>query len=145
MDYIDLLTNPGEAGVFATPRDVRALDDALDRAGFERWRVDLQGVSGKPELMRVFQRALGFADTFGANWDALHDALSERALDEPAGVALTLAHCGDVARAQGGHFERLVEVLDAVAENCYDEDIPFWVFIDGVAAADFDLPRLDEK
>lgn len=145
MDYIDLLTNPGEAGIFVSPRDAQALDEALDRAGLARWQVNLHGITGKADVMRAFQQTMRFTDGFGANWDALHDSLSERALDEPAGVALVLAHCGDLARAQGDEFETLLEVLDAVAEHCYDEDIPFWVFIDGVAAADFDLPMLDEE
>lgn len=145
MDYIDLLTNPGEAGIFLSPPDPRALDEAVDRAGLARWRVDLHSAARKADVMSAFQRTMGFMDGFGANWDALYDSLSERALEAPAGVALTLAHCDGLAQAESETFEQLLEVLDAVAENCYDEDIPFWVFIDGVAAEDVDLPTLGEE
>ena len=58
---------------------------------------------------------------------------------------LTLENCGEFARRDGEAFELLLEVLDAVAESCYDEDIAFWVFVDGVAAEDFDLPVLDDE
>ena len=145
MDYIDMLTNPGEAGIFLSPPDAAVLDAAADRAGLARWRVDLGGVDRKSALMSAFQCAMGFMEGFGANWDALHDLLSERALEQPAGVTLTLAHCSELARTDSTVFEQLLEVLDAVAERCYDEDIPFWVFIDGVATKDFDLPTLSEE
>lgn len=145
MDYTDMLTNPGQAGIFLIPPDADLLDAAADRAGLARWRVDLHGANRKSALMSAFQRAMGFMDGFGANWDALHDLLTERALEQPAGVTLTLVHCSELARTDSAAFEQLLEVLDAVAENCYDEDIPFWVFIDGVATEDFDLPTLSEE
>lgn len=145
MDYAELLTNPGEAGIFVCPTDTDALDAAAIRAGLARWCVDLADVRLKADLMTAFQGALGFADGFGANWDALNDVTAERALNEPAGVMLTLANCGGLASADGEIFEQLLEVLDAVAESCYDEDIPFWVFVGGIVAESFDLPKLEEE
>ena len=53
---------------------------------------------------------------------------------------LTLEHCGDLAAADAETFETALEVLDSAAESCYDEDIPFWVLVDGVDAKAFDLP-----
>ncbi|MBX6391974.1 MAG: barstar family protein [Burkholderiales bacterium] len=145
MDYAELLTNPGEAGIFLSPPDAEALDAAADRAGLERWRVDLGAARNKADIMSAFQHALGLADGFGANWDALYDVLADRALETPAGVALTLGGCGALAREDGDDFEQLLEVLDSVAESSYDEDIPFWVFIEGVDADEFDLPVLGEE
>ena len=145
MDYTELLTIPGEAGIFTQPADADELWIAADRAGLARWRVDLANVRRKADLMQAFRQTLNFTEGFGANWDALNDALTERALDEPAGVILTLENCGEFARGDGEAFELLLEVLDAVAESCYDEDIAFWVFVDGIAAEDFDLPMLDNE
>jgi len=145
MDYTELLTIPGEAGIFMQPANADELLVAANRAGLACWRVDLADVRQKADLMQVFRQTFGFTEGFGANWDALNDALAERALDEPAGVMLTLENCGEFARRDGEVFELLLEVLDAVAESCYDEDIAFWVFVDGVAAEDFDLPVLDDE
>ena len=69
-----------------------------------------------------------------------NDVLAERAWSEPHGVVLTLEHCGELAGADQEAFETALEVLDSVAESCYDEDIPFWVLVDGVDAKAFDLP-----
>jgi len=144
MDYEQLLNDPGEAGIFARPADGPALEAAVARAGLTRWNVDLAGVRSKADLLAALAERLEFPEWFGQNWDALNDVLAERAWDQPNGVVLSLEHCGDLASADPETFETALEVLDSVAESCYDEDIPFWVFVDGVDAAAFDLPVLGE-
>jgi RNAse (barnase) inhibitor barstar len=139
-DYDSLLTDPGEAGIFVRPEDAAALDAAAERAGLARWAVDLGGVRGKAELLARLAERLGFPEWFGGNWDALNDVLAEQAWSEPHGIVLTLERCGDLAAADPEAFETALEVLDSVAESCYDEDIPFWVLVDGVDASAFDLP-----
>jgi RNAse (barnase) inhibitor barstar len=139
-EYDHLLTDPGEAGIFVRPADAAALEAAAERAGLARWTVDLAGVRGKDGLLARLAERLGFPDWFGDNWDALNDALAERAWNEPHGIVLTLERCGELAAADPEAFETALEVLDSVAESCYDDDIPFWVLVDGVDAAAFDLP-----
>ena len=145
LDYEQLLADPGEAGIFARPEDVAALDAAAERAGLTRWTVDLAGVKTKEQLLATLAERLALPEWFGHNWDALNDVLGELAWEQPQGVVLTLAHCGDLAHADPEAFETALEVLDSVAEGCYDEDIPFWVFVDGIDAAAFDLPVLGEN
>lgn len=144
MDYEQLLIDPGEAGVFVRPADAAALDAAAERAGLTRWTVDLAGVRTKDALLATLAERLEFPEWFGANWDALNDVLAERAWEQSTGVVLALEHCGELAHADPEAFETALEVLDSVAESCYDEDIPFWVFVDGVDAEAFDLPVLGE-
>jgi len=144
MDYEQLLIDPGEAGVFVRPADAAALDAAAERAGLTRWTVDLAGVRTKEALLATLAERLEFPEWFGANWDALNDVLAERAWEQSKGVVLALEHCGELAHADPEAFETALEVLDSVAESCYDEDIPFWVFVDGVDAEAFDLPVLGE-
>ena len=139
-EYEQLLTDPGEAGIFVRPEDAQALDAAAERAGLARWTVDIAGVRTKDELLGRLAERLGFPDWFGRNWDALNDVLGEQAWEQPRGIVLTLEHCGDLAAADAETFETALEVLDSVAESCYDEDIPFWVLVDGVDAKAFDLP-----
>jgi len=144
MDYEQLLIDPGEAGVFVRPGDAAALDAAAEGAGLTRWTVDLAGVRTKEALLAALAERLEFPEWFGANWDALNDVLAERAWEQSKGVVLTLERCGELAHADPEVFETALEVLDSVAESCYDEDIPFWVFVDGVDAEAFDLPVLGE-
>jgi RNAse (barnase) inhibitor barstar len=139
-EYEHLLTDPGEAGIFVRPDDPAALDAAAERAGLARWSVDLAGVRTKDALLAKLAERLGFPEWFGGNWDALNDVLAEQAWEQPRGIVLTLEHCGDLAAADAETFETALEVLDGIAEGCYDEDIPFWVLVDGVDARAFDLP-----
>jgi hypothetical protein len=142
MDYEQLLTDPGEAGIFLRPADAAALEAAAAGAGLAQWNVDLSGVRNKAEFLAALAKRLQFPEWFGHNWDALNDVLAELAWEQPNGVLLTLERCGDLARGDPDAFETALEVLDSVAESCYDEDIPFWVFIDGVDAGSFDIPVL---
>jgi RNAse (barnase) inhibitor barstar len=144
VDYDQLLADPGEAGIFARPADAARLDAAAERVGLTRWTVDLAGVKSKEQFLAALAGRLPLPEWFGHNWDALNDSLGELAWEQPQGVVLTLAHCADLAHADPESFETALEVLDSVAEGCYDEDIPFWVFVDGIDAAAFDLPVLGE-
>jgi RNAse (barnase) inhibitor barstar len=99
-------------------------------------------VRTKEALLATLAERLEFPEWFGANWDALNDVLAERAWEQSRGVVLTLERCGELAHADPETFETALEVLDSVAEGCYDEDIPFWVLVDGVDAEAFDLPVL---
>jgi RNAse (barnase) inhibitor barstar len=145
MDYEQLLSDPGEAGIFARPGDGAELDAAAERAGLTRWAVDLTGVTTKEQLLATLAQRLAFPEWFGGNWDALNDVLAEMAWEQPGGVVLTLRNCGELAQADPDSLETALEVLDSVAEGCYDEDIPFWVFVDGIDPEAFDLPILGEN
>lgn len=145
IDYEHVLADPGEAGIFARPPDAGALDAAAERAGLTRWNVDLAGVKTKEQLLATLAERLAFPEWFGHNWDALNDVLAEMAWEQSGGVVLTLGNCGDLAQADPETFETALEVLDNVAEGCYDEDIPFWVFVGGIDPEAFDLPVLGEN
>jgi RNAse (barnase) inhibitor barstar len=143
MDYEDRLTDPAAAALFLYPPDAAALEMAAGRVGLTRWRVDLTKAAGKADLLHAFDHALRFKRGFGANWDALHDILTERALNRPAGVMLTLENCAPLVAAAPVEFARALDVLDAVREDCRDEDVAFWVFVEGLAARsaeDYKLP-----
>ena len=59
-EYEQLLTDPGEAGIFVRPADAQALDAAAERAGLARWTVDIAGVRTKDELLGRLAERLGF-------------------------------------------------------------------------------------
>jgi len=144
MDYDQVLANAGDAGIFACPPDGVLLAEAVQRNGLTAWQVDLAGVRSKEQLLERLHQRLPLPEAGAGDWEALDEALSEAVWEQSGGVALTLANCAEFARSQPREFETALEVFDAVAENCYDEDIPFWVFVEGVDAREFDLPMLDE-
>lgn len=142
MDYEQLLSNAGEAGIFASPAAAEPLAEAAQRMGLAVWRADLSGVDSKVALLERLGRDLPLPEYGAANWDALDETLNDAVWEQSAGVVVLLGRCGDLANAAPEDFETALDVFDAVAESCYDEDIPFWVFIEGVDPAQFDLPIL---
>ena len=145
MNYEQVLSTAGEAGVFACPQERDELAAAARRAGLSLWEVDMEGVQTKAQLLSRLREHLPLPEYCADNWDALDEALTDAAWEQPSGVVLLLKRCAQLAHADAENFETVLEVFDAVAESCYDEDIPFWVFIDGVDAREFDLPVLGEE
>ncbi|HKY01469.1 MAG TPA: barstar family protein [Burkholderiales bacterium] len=145
MDYEQLLSNAGEAGIFASPAEVALVAEASQRLGLAVWRSSLQGIDSKAALLERLNGDLPLPEYGASNWDALDEALNDAVWEQSAGVVLLLTHCGDLAQAAPEDFETALDVFDAVAESCYDEDIPFWVFIEGVDPSQFDLPVLGEE
>ena len=138
------LMDAARSGAYWTPRDAEVLD-ATRGTALDVVRVDLRAATDKRRVLDAFAAALAFPEWFGGNWDALNDVLGEMAWEQPGGVVLTLANCGALAQTDPESLETALEVLDNVAEGCYDEDIPVWVFVDGIDPAAFDLPVLGEN
>jgi RNAse (barnase) inhibitor barstar len=67
----------GDGPVLALPGSVNpgAVLGQLAGAGFDPVSIDFGPIADKPALMRSMQTALSLDDWFGANWDALGDAL----------------------------------------------------------------------
>lgn len=144
MDYQELLIDPGAAGIFIAPAQLEALELAAQQAGLSCWHIDLADVRTKEEVLSRFKQALPLPDYCADNWDALDESLSDHIWEQPVGAMLILSNCGDLLSASAADFETMLEVLDAVGEGCYDEDIPFWVFARGVDPQRCDLPTLGE-
>lgn len=118
------------------------VEAAAQENGFACWRVDCAAVRSKEELLRGIAEALSFPDWFGENWDALEDCLTDLSWGEAPGYVLLLDNCGGFSRADPEAFETALEVFDGAAEYWYDEEVPFWVFVQGADPGQFDLPPL---
>jgi RNAse (barnase) inhibitor barstar len=145
LNYEEILSDAGQAGIYQLPADDAALEAAAADSDFASWRVDLAGVRGKQELLDAIARDLAFPEWFGSNWDALEDCLTDLAWCVASGYLLILENAAGFAAANPEEFETALEVLDAAAEYWYDEDVPFWVFVGGVDYAQFDIPALVEE
>ena len=64
-----------DALLFLPPAAGVGLADMLSERDWTPVSVDLSGIGSKAELMAEMRSALNLDDWFGANWDALNDAL----------------------------------------------------------------------
>jgi len=73
---LERLKDPARSGVYRASRDTELLD-ALREGGLSPVRLSLKGVADKAALMARLAQSLQLPEWFGANWDALEDALTD--------------------------------------------------------------------
>ncbi|MDB1088399.1 barstar family protein [Streptomyces sp. ACA25] len=92
---------------------------AAEQAGQRGAVLDLAGVMGKEEFLDRCARALEFPDTFGRNWDALHDALTDLSWwGPPAGCVILVPHWDD--------FQQAAPESAGTAREIFTEAVASW-------------------
>ena len=121
-----------QSGVYRTPPHVDAVRQAFAKGAL--WiEVDLGNIASKAALMDTFASALGVDSQFGQNWDALADALSDLSWRPASAYALRLCSASRAARALGGDWATLIQVLGHVAEYWKAQGTPFIALVDEAA------------
>ena len=92
--------------------------------------VDLSGVHDKHTLMAAFVRGLRLPADFGANWDALADALHD--LVEAGEACLFLGNARACATRSPDEFSMLCSVLADVATEWRTRKRRFLALLSGV-------------
>jgi RNAse (barnase) inhibitor barstar len=142
MKHNDLLLDPARSGVYRLP-ETAAWASQVTTTDFAFWRVDLAKVRSKSNLLAALAKALDFPDWFGHNWDALQDCLTDLSWRPAPGYVVVLENCEGLAASSPEAFETALEVLRHAARWWAGEQVPFWVFVGGLADAPHNLPRLD--
>lgn len=127
----NLLRNFQRNGVYRAPvRGLDALLEAAGQAGLAGFRIDLAGVTDRPELLKRFAAPLNFPDWYGQNWDALADCLADLSWIEAEGYLFLLENADDLRSAHPDEFITMLQVFAAVTESWREAGIPFWIFVD---------------
>lgn len=124
------LDDPHQAGVFfVTPADIAPLAAALRREGQLARRVDLQGCTGKADLLSRIALALEMPEGWGLNWDSLSDALRDLSWLPAPGHALLFDEAVQLRDADEESFDILLEILEQATEDGAGAGRPFWAFL----------------
>ncbi|MEO8333217.1 MAG: barstar family protein [Gallionella sp.] len=122
------LDNPEEASSYSLRCSVDELRDAVDAAGFALFDADLKGVKGKQNLLNVLARAAGFPPEFGANWDALADALCDLSWHKAAGYVLLLRNSSETLGLSANDREIAQDIFADTVVYWRQRNKPFWIF-----------------
>ena len=100
---------------FPAPPDLGEVSAQLAAAGYEPVPVDFTPIANKAGLMDAMRRALNLDSWFGANWDALGDALygPETAVDRATVLILALPASGTALNRDD--FATLLQIIRDVA------------------------------
>lgn len=105
------------------------VDDAGDlasKAGVDGWKlihIDGSAVSTKADYLQAWCDAAAFPDTFGHNWDALADALTDLSWLHASGYVVLVEGLDDAAEGAATGWEIMSEACDSWA----DDGTPFVV------------------
>ncbi len=122
------LGNQHAAGSYTldcSPDDLRS---AVEKAGFALFDTDLKGVKGKQNLLNALAAAAGFPPEFGANWDALADALCDLSWRQANGYVLLLRGASDTLGLSANDREIALDIFADTVVYWRQRNKPFWIF-----------------
>ena len=123
------LNDTAAAGSYSLQCSVDELRAAADEANFALFEADLKGVKGKQNLLNALAQAAAFPPEFGANWDALADALCDLSWHgEAAGYVLLLRNVSDTFGLSANDREIAQDILADTVVYWRQRNKAFWVF-----------------
>ena len=122
------LSNQEAAGSYTLGCSVETLRGAVDAAGFALFDTDLKGVKGKQNLLNALASAANFPPEFGANWDALADALCDLSWREAGGYVLLLRNASDTLGLSANDREIAQDIFADTVVYWRQRNKPFWIF-----------------
>ncbi|HSD39620.1 MAG TPA: barstar family protein [Rhodocyclaceae bacterium] len=128
------LTHYAQAGVYvASATQLYATSLSAASINFDCWSVDINATQTAPALLRQIGQALHFPQWYGENWDALADCLTDLSWSEADGFIVILRGCDALHTAQPGLWKTLTDILGEVSDFWRENQIAFWVLVDGAA------------
>ena len=123
------LSNQETAGSYTLSCSLETLRSAVDAAGFVLFETDLKGVKGKQNLLNALASAASFPPEFGANWDALADALCDLSWQEASsGYVLLLRNASDTLGLSANDREIAQDIFADTVVYWRQRNKPFWIF-----------------
>jgi len=124
-----------QAGIYYLPATrCDALEAAAIKAHLRPAPVKISRGTHSGELLKQLGEVLDFPDWYGANFDALHDCLTDPDFVPGTGLALFLSGTANLHKGDPDGFATLIEVFQAVAGELGRRGTPFWVLLDSPAA-----------
>ena len=121
------LKNIDEAGIYQLNCSVEELRIAAEQAALVIFEADLAKVHGKGEFLAAIAQAVRAPVWFGANWDALADALGDLSWQRSPGYVLLLRNGGDTFGLTDDHHIA-TEIFANTVEFWKLQGKSFWVF-----------------
>jgi len=122
------LSNQEAAGSYTLDCSTEALRGAVEKAGFALFDTDLKGIKGKQNLLNLLAAAAKFPPGYGANWDALADALCDLSWHRANGYVLLLRNTSDTLGLSANDREIALDIFADTVVYWRQRKKPFWIF-----------------
>jgi hypothetical protein len=122
------LGNRDAAGSYTLGCSVETLRSAAEAADFALFDTDLKGIKGKQNLLNALAVAAQFPPEFGANWDALADALCDLSWHQSGGYVLLLRKVSDTLGLSANDREIALDIFADTVVYWRQHKKAFWIF-----------------
>lgn len=134
--------DPSRAGIFHVSKDEGAsVVSAASKAGLRVVQIDVGQLGDRDEVLANLGRTLDFPDWYGANFDALHDCLTDPDWQPAPGHVLLISGLEKLRAAVPTDFHTLIDVLRSAAEIRRNLGTPLWVLLDATEPVIPSLPN----
>ena len=133
---LESLLEADKGGVWFLPAHVepRSVQAAAKRAGFAFFHIEGKNITRKEQLLNHAATAMHFPKSFGHNWDALEECLTDLEWVDAEGYVIYYDHIDGLLEAHPDQFETLVEILRDVVATWKQEGSAMVVLLSGAKA-----------
>jgi RNAse (barnase) inhibitor barstar len=102
--------------------------------------LDGDHIDDKASLLEAAATALELPDWFGRNWDALADALTDKAMRLPVPMVIVHSDAHRLANGQPEDWDMWLDIADEAVDTWRNDPNPLWFVVAGRNLdTDFDL------
>ncbi len=134
-------SDPARAGVYYLAATRRGMaDKPAWPPGFRHWHLEIARGQTTAAVLEQIGKTLRLPEWYGANFDALHDCLSDPQCLPGKGHVLSIAGSDNLRAGDPDGFATLLEVFQAAADALREANIPLWILLDAKAPGIRPLP-----
>lgn len=126
--WVDQLKDTGSSGSYRLGCSQEQLRTSVTDAGLVLFEAEMRGVKGKQNFLAALASAAHMPADFGANWDALADALCDLSWAAATGYVLLLRGASDSLGLSANDREIAQDILADTVLYWRQRNKPFWIF-----------------
>ena len=126
-----LLSKSEQAGIYylaAARRNM--IENAARQLQFRHWHLEIPPGQMAGAVLEQIGKVLHFPEWYGANFDALHDCLTDAECLPGTGHILTISGCNGLRSSDPEGFATLLEVFKAATDDLRQAGVPLWILLD---------------
>jgi RNAse (barnase) inhibitor barstar len=115
----------------AADLDLEELADSCQEQDFQWAHLDGATITNKTEFLSACATALQFPSSFGHNWDALEECLTDLEWLPASGYLLLYSHPKPFAQNHPKDWKTLIEIFQSAIDEWNETDIPMYIVFSG--------------
>jgi len=133
---LESVVEANKGGVWFVPDalEMRQVQAVAKGAGFASFHIDGKNIQRKEQLLNHVATALHFPKSFGHNWDALEECLTDLEWVDADGYILYYDHIDGLLGTHPDQFETLVEILRDAVGSWKEDGSAMIVLLSGAKA-----------